>query len=166
MGKSLTVDNDAENGAARLREIEESLESDFKDYIHYRDRILAQLLEVREKRLYQYHGEEGGRRFTFEDWLDDMDSRLGLKFAARQTFYTILDAFEEWGVFGLADEQRGRRGPVKLTADDVVLIETWARDEPGLSGRAIAERLFGERGIAVHRRTIERLVARAGKQNR
>jgi len=85
---------------------------------------------------------------------------------SRQTFYTVLDAFEEWGVFGLADEQRGRRGPVKLTADDVVLIETWARDEPGLSGRAIAERLFGERGIAVHRRTIERLVARAGKQNR
>jgi transposase len=85
---------------------------------------------------------------------------------SRQTFYTVLDAFEEWGVFGLADEQRGRRGPVKLTVDDVTLIETLASDDPGLSGRAIAERLFEERGIAVHRRTIERLVARAGKKNR
>ena len=84
---------------------------------------------------------------------------------SRQTFYTVLDAFEEWGVFGLADEQRGRRGPVKLTAADVALIETLAGDDPGLSGRAIAERLFEERGVAVHRRTIERLVARAGKKN-
>ena len=88
MGTALTVDNEAENGAMRLRKIEESLESDFKDYIHFRDRILAQLLEVREKKLYLYHGEEGGRRFTFEDWLNDMDARLGLKFASRQTFYT------------------------------------------------------------------------------
>src|SRR3989304_4845682 len=88
MGKSLTVDNDAENGAARLAAIEESLESDFKDYIHFRDRILAQLLEVREKKLYLYHGEEGGRRFTFEDWLNDIDLRLGLKFASRLTSYT------------------------------------------------------------------------------
>ena len=87
MGTALTVDNEAENGAARLAAIEESLESDFDGYIHYRDRILAQLLEVREKKLYLYHGEEGGRRFTFEDWLNDMDARLGLLFASRQTFY-------------------------------------------------------------------------------
>lgn len=84
---------------------------------------------------------------------------------SRQTFYTVLDAFEEWGVFGLADAQRGRRGPVKLAADDVALIETLAGGHPGLSGRAIAERLFEERGVAVHRRTIERLLARAGKKN-
>lgn len=85
---------------------------------------------------------------------------------SRQTFYTGLDAFEEWGVLGLTDAQRGRRGPVKLTADDVALVEALAREEPDLSGRAIAERLFVERGSAVHRRTIERLVARAGKKNR
>lgn len=85
---------------------------------------------------------------------------------SRQTFYTVLDAFGAWGVFGLADEQRGRRGPVKLAAADVALVETLARDDPGLSGRVIAERLFRERGIAVHRRTIERLVAQVGKKNR
>ena len=85
---------------------------------------------------------------------------------SRQTFYTVLEAFEHWGVLGLTDEQRGRRGPVKLTADDVALVETLARDHPGLSGRAIAERVFEEQGIAVHRRTIERLMARAGKKNR
>ena len=123
------------------------------------------------------------RRFRFFDPLDKVQVKYemlrahgvdGMSVAeasdvfgfSRQTFYTVLEAFEEWGVFGLADEQRGRHGPVKLTADDVALVETLATGDPGLSGRAIAERLFRERGIAVHRRTIERLVARGGKKNR
>jgi len=85
---------------------------------------------------------------------------------SRQTFYTGLGAFEAWGILGLTDAPRGRHGPVKLTADDLALVETIAHADPGLSGRAIAERLFRERGVAVHRRTIERLVASAGKKNR
>ncbi|MDQ3697090.1 MAG: helix-turn-helix domain-containing protein [Gemmatimonadota bacterium] len=85
---------------------------------------------------------------------------------SRQTFYTVLETFEAWGLLGLSDEQRGRRGPLKLSADDVGLVESLARDDPALSGRAIAEHLFAERGVVVHRRTIERLVARAGKKNR
>lgn len=84
---------------------------------------------------------------------------------SRQTFYTVLQAFEEFGVLGLADDRPGRRGPLKLTVEDVAWIERRAREAAGVSGRAIAEELFEQRGVAVHRRTIERLLARAGKKN-
>jgi transposase len=85
---------------------------------------------------------------------------------SRQTFYTALRAFEEFGILGLTDEKRGRQGPVKLAQEDVAWVESVAREDPALSGRAIAERLFEERGVAVHRRTIERLLGLARKKNR
>jgi transposase len=84
---------------------------------------------------------------------------------SRQTFYTALAGFEAGGVLGLLDEKRGRKGgPVKLTADDIAWITALAQRHPELSGQLIAELLFAERGIAVHRRTVERLLA--GKKNR
>ncbi len=85
---------------------------------------------------------------------------------SRQTFYSTLQAFEELGVVGLTDEKRGRRGRVKLTEEDVTWVEARAAEAPELSGRELAEELFDERSVAVHRRTIERLVAGAGKKNR
>jgi transposase len=83
---------------------------------------------------------------------------------SRQTFYTALRDFEQLGITGLTDEKRGRRGPVKLSEEDVAWVEALVRHDPELSGQAIAELLFAQRGIAVHRRTIERLLA--GKKNR
>jgi transposase len=84
---------------------------------------------------------------------------------SRQTFYTTLDAFEEFGILGLAEEKRGRRGPLKLAADDLKWLEALAHRAPELSGRQIAQRLWAERGVSVHRRTIERVLARSGKKN-
>lgn len=86
---------------------------------------------------------------------------------SRQTFYTTLVAFDELGIIGLTDEKRGRRARLKLSEEDVAWIELLARDCPELSGHVIAERLFEERGVRVHRRTVERIVVtRAGKKNR
>ena len=85
---------------------------------------------------------------------------------SRQTFYTTMGTFEELGIVGLTDEKRGRRSRVKLTEGDVAWVQALSRDTPGLSGRQIAEHLFAERGVEVHRRTVERLLAGAGKKNR
>ena len=83
---------------------------------------------------------------------------------SRQTFYTTLLTFENLGILGLTDEKRGRRGRLKLSEEDVAWVESSARGGPQLSGRAIAERLFEERGVDVHRRTIERILAHAEKK--
>src|SRR5487761_1449771 len=36
---------------------------------------------------------------------------------SRAEFYLVMAAFEETGMGGLLDERRGRKGPVKLTAE-------------------------------------------------
>ena len=83
---------------------------------------------------------------------------------SRETFYQTLRDFETYGVVGLTDEKRGRRGPVKLTDTAITWIRSLAREQPELSGRDIADLLTQEQGIVVHRRTIERLLS--AKKNR
>jgi transposase len=83
---------------------------------------------------------------------------------SRETYYTALVAFEAYGVPGLADGQSGRPGLWKLTDEAVSWVLELHRRHPELSGRQIAERLAEELGIAVTRRTIERLLA-GGKKN-
>lgn len=84
---------------------------------------------------------------------------------SRETFYATLRDFQALGVVGLVDEKRGRRGPLKLTPEAIRWVQTLLRADPELSGREIADRLAAERGIEVHRRTIERLLAAGVKKN-
>lgn len=84
---------------------------------------------------------------------------------SRETYYAVLAAFEAYGIPGLADGKPGRPGLWKLTDEAVAWVYALHRSEPQLSGREIAERLAGELGIEVHRRTIERLLGVSGKKN-
>jgi transposase len=85
---------------------------------------------------------------------------------SRQTFYTTLLLFEEYGIVGLSDEKRGRRGRLKLSEEDVAWVEFLLHADPTLSGQVITQHLFEQRGVKVHRRTVERIVAEARKKNR
>jgi transposase len=82
---------------------------------------------------------------------------------SRETFYQTLRAFEERGIVGLCDDKRGRRGPVKLSSETIAWLDQAARQHPELSGRELAQRLEQERGVSVHRRTVERLLSVGGK---
>jgi transposase len=84
---------------------------------------------------------------------------------SRETYYTVLAAFEAYGVPGLADGKSGRQGLWKLTDEAVAWVYALHSRKPRLSGRQIAEQLAAEFGIEVHRRTIERLLSAAGKKN-
>jgi len=84
----------------------------------------------------------------------------------RQAFYQIQQAFRERGMAGLLDRKRGRKGPLKCTSEVVAFIERTKRADPEVSGSELAERLRAERGIEVHRRTIEKLVAKMGRSAR
>lgn len=84
---------------------------------------------------------------------------------SRETYYTVLAAFRAWGVPGLADGKAGRPGPLKLTDDAAEWVWDLHRRIPELSGREISKRLAAELGVAVHRRTIERLLGAARKKN-
>jgi hypothetical protein len=65
----------------------------------------------------------------------------------------ITAAFDQAGMRGLLDEPRGRRGPLKLTAE---VMEFVASADPTLSGSQLASEVEARFGVTLHRRTIER----------
>jgi transposase len=72
---------------------------------------------------------------------------------SRAAFYLITTAFDQAGMRGLLDEPRGRRGPLKLTAE---LVEFVASADPTVSGAQLALEIESRFGVSLHRRTIER----------
>lgn len=72
---------------------------------------------------------------------------------SRAAFYLVADAFEEDGMKGLLDARRGRRGPLKVTAE----ILEFARASRQLSGAALSREVAERFGVVLHRRTLERL---------
>lgn len=85
---------------------------------------------------------------------------------SRQTYYTAAQALAQEGLVGLLPDKLGPRRAHKLT-DEVLdfatslLAEGAARSSADLA-RAIEERF----GLSVHRRSVERAVARRGADGR
>lgn len=82
---------------------------------------------------------------------------------SREIFYQTWHAFEEAGTAGLRDEKRGRRGPIKLTAELVGWVRREAAEHPEWSGAIMARSLAEAKGVVFHRRTVERLLAEVKK---
>ena len=72
---------------------------------------------------------------------------------SRAAFYLVADGFAERGMLGLLDERRGRRGPLKLTAE---IMEHLRGAEASRSGAELADEIEHVFGVHLHRRTIER----------
>ncbi len=72
---------------------------------------------------------------------------------SRASFYLVAEAFAQEGMRGLLDERRGRRGPLKVTAE----ILEFVRTGEDLSGAALSALVAERFGITLHRRTLERL---------
>ena len=54
---------------------------------------------------------------------------------------------------GLLDDKRGRRGPIKLTAE---IVEFLQAAPPARSGAELAAQVADRFGVVLHRRTVER----------
>lgn len=72
---------------------------------------------------------------------------------SRAGFYLVTAAFEQAGMSGLLDDKRGRRGPVKLTAE---IMEFLQAAPPTRSGAELAAQVADRFGVVLHRRTVER----------
>jgi transposase len=71
---------------------------------------------------------------------------------SRAEFYLVAAAFEEAGMIGLLDGQRGRKGPRKLTGEVRAALD---RLGP-CTATAAAVAVQAELGICLHPRTIQR----------
>ena len=70
---------------------------------------------------------------------------------SRAEFYLVAAAFEHAGMTGLLDERRGRKGPVKLTADVHAVL-----DGLGPCSAAEAAAVASRAGVILHPRRIQR----------
>jgi transposase len=85
---------------------------------------------------------------------------------SRQTFYVLRDRFAQRGIAGLRDGRPGPLGPMKCTPEVVAFLRAERAKDPHLPTTTLMARLTRERGVHLHRRTVERLVRpRARKKN-
>jgi transposase len=99
----------------------------------------------------------GGRAVT------DAAEHFGL---SRPTFYKTQSDFDRGGLAGLLPVKRGPRGPHKLTEEVMEFIEQQLTADQDLDTLALVERVDRRFGRRVHRRTIERALARREKKLR
>jgi transposase len=95
--------------------------------------------------------------------ITDTVARFGV---TRPTFYKAHADFERAGLVGLLPAKRGPHGPHKVTDEVMHFIEQTRVAEPDLDGPALVERIRQHFDLAVHRRTVERALARSKKKLR
>ncbi len=83
---------------------------------------------------------------------------------SRPTFYKAQADFARAGLTGLLPGKRGPRGAHKLTPEVLHFIARVQTEEEGLDAQALATRIAQHFGYAVHRRTVERALAREKKK--
>jgi transposase len=83
---------------------------------------------------------------------------------SRPAFYQAEAALARNGLTGLLPHQRGPKGGHKLTTEVMAFIEQCLEREPQMHARALAGAIKAQLGLSVHRRTIERALARKKKR--
>lgn len=94
-------------------------------------------------------------------------SRAAQEFGfSRPSFYQAQAAFQQRGLSGLIPQKRGPREAHKLTDAVMEFVEQTRGAEPSLRWHVLADRIKQRFGVEVHRRSIERAVARQQKKRR
>jgi len=85
---------------------------------------------------------------------------------SRQTFYTLQAKFRSEGTGGLLPKRSGPKGPRKLTAEVLAWVSERLDNAEVPSVIALGKEIEGRFGVALHRRTLEKLVKDLrGKKN-
>ena len=79
---------------------------------------------------------------------------------SRQSYYSAARALADEGLAGLVPAKPGPRGAHKLTDEVLEHLEGLRQADPGLSAAVLAAAVSERFGITVHRRSIERALAR------
>ncbi len=80
---------------------------------------------------------------------------------SRPSFYAAQRALDEGGLAGLVPARPGPRRAHKLTGEVVAFAREQRAVDPKLSSTALVELIAERFGVRVHRRSIERALARA-----
>jgi transposase len=83
---------------------------------------------------------------------------------SRPTFYKVQSDFDRAGLVGLLPGKRGPHGAHKITDEVVRFIEELRSTEQSVDVLVIVDRIKQRFGLTVHRRTVERALARWKKK--
>jgi transposase len=79
---------------------------------------------------------------------------------SRQSYYSAAAALAEGGLQGLVPAKPGPRGAHKLTDEVLEHLEGLREADPGLGAAQLAAAVAERFGVTVHRRSVERALAR------
>ena len=85
---------------------------------------------------------------------------------SRPSYYQAQTAYEEGGLAALLPKKPGPRRAHKLSEEVVTALREALADQPELGPRELVELAEERFGISVHRRSIERALARHEKKRR
>ena len=83
---------------------------------------------------------------------------------SRPTFYKAQADFERAGLPGLLPEKRGPRGPHKITTEVLQFVEELRAQDESVDIQTLTEAIGKRFDLPVHRRTVERALARSKKK--
>lgn len=95
--------------------------------------------------------------------VSDSAARFGL---SRPSYYQAQTAFEEGGLPALLPKKPGPRRAHKLSEEVMTALEEALTEEPELSSGNLVHLIEKRFGISVHRRSVERALARQEKKRR
>jgi transposase len=79
---------------------------------------------------------------------------------SRPSFYAAQAALDRGGLAALVPARPGPKGAHKLSSEVVAFARVRRAGDPKLSSQALAELIFERFGVRVHRRSVERALAR------
>jgi transposase len=85
---------------------------------------------------------------------------------SRQMFYLLARSFREGGLVGLLPRKRGPKGARKGSDEILAYVAGRRMGSPGRSTHELLDDVCREFGVRLHRRTLERGLARRGKKRR
>jgi transposase len=85
---------------------------------------------------------------------------------SRPSFYAAQEALDRGGLAALVPQRPGPRGAHKLTPEVVAFARERLQADPRLSSQALVEVIAERFGVRVHRRSVERALARAERSER
>lgn len=92
-------------------------------------------------------------------------SRVATAFgSSRQTLYQVRAAFEQAGLVGLLPRRRGPQQRHKLRPEVVEFLVQTRRAQRGVTVPALCQQVQDRFGITIHRRSVERVLARPVKR--
>jgi len=84
---------------------------------------------------------------------------------SRITFYKTDKAFNENGLAGLLPQKKGPRRAHKLSGEVMEFVKELIEKKPGIKSDSIREKIKERFDLTVHKRSIERAIARSKKKH-